>query len=126
MKEQWMVLKTEEQYNKALERTIEIFHAEPESAEFAELELLLVLVKDYEDKHFILPDPDPIEVIKMKMDEKGLKPKDLAEIIGSKSNVSLILSGKRELTLKMVRGLHKLLGIPSDILIAGSNKHDLY
>lgn len=118
MAKQWGVLKTEEQYNKALERTIEIFHAEPESNEFSELELLLVLVKDYEDRHFVIPDPDPIEVIKIKMDERGLKPKDLASIIGSKSNVSLVLSGKRELTLKMIRGLHKLLGIPSDILIA--------
>lgn len=111
------VLKTEADYKKALERTISIFHAEPDTAEFEELELLLVLVKDYEDKHILIPQIDPIEVVKLKMEEKGLKAKDLESIIGSKGHVSLVLSGKRELTLKMAKALHQFLGIPSDIFL---------
>ena len=113
----WKVLKTEVGFREALERTIEIFHAEPGTPEFEELELLLVLVKDYEDKHIVIPELDPIQVVKLKMEEKGLKAKDLEPIIGSKGHVSSVLSGKREITLKMARGLHTFLGIPSDIFI---------
>ena len=111
------VLKTEEKYQEALNRTIEIFHAELDSPEFEELELLLVLVKDYEDKHFVLPDLDPIEVVKLKMYERGLKAKDLEPVIGSKGHVSSILSGKREVTLKMAKALSSFLGIPAEVFI---------
>ena len=114
----WKVLKIESDYNIALERTIEIFHAEKGTPESDELELLLLLVKDYEDRHYHIPDPDPIEVIKLKLEEKGLKQKDLEHIIGSKGYVSQVLSGKKELTLKMVKGLHRYLGISADILLA--------
>ncbi len=114
----WKVIKSEPEYKKALERTISIFHAEPGDIEFEELELLLVLVKDYEDKNVIIPELNPIEVIKLKMEEKGLQAKDLEQIIGSKGHVSLVLSGKRELTLKMAKSLHKFLGIPSDIFLS--------
>ena len=116
----WKVIKSETEYQKALERTISIFHAEPGSSEFEELELLLVLVKDYEDKNIVIPELDPIEVIKLKMEEKGLKAKDLEAIIGSKGHVSLVLSGKRELTLKMAKALHKFLDIPSEIFLSES------
>ena len=116
--ENWKVLKSEEDYKKALERTIANFHAEPGSSEFEELELLLVLVKDYEDKHIVIPQVDPIDVVRLKMEEKGLKAKDLEPIIGSKGHVSLVLSGKRELTLKMAKALHRFLGIPSDIFLS--------
>lgn len=68
---QYKVLKAEEEYRLALNRTIQIFHADPGTEEFEELELLLVLVKDYEDKHIVIPELDPIEVIKLKMEEKG-------------------------------------------------------
>ena len=122
MKEDWKILKTEEAYDNALERTIEIFHAEKGSPEFDELELLLLLVKDYEDRHYHIPGPDPIEVIKLKLEEKGLKQKDLEHIIGSKGYVSLVLSGKKELTLKMVKGLHQFLGIPAEIFLADTEK----
>jgi len=116
----WKILKTETEYNIALERTIEIFHANEGTPESDELDILLLLVKDYEDRHYQIPAPDPIEVIKLKLEEKGLKQKDLEHIIGSKSYVSQILSGKKELTLKMVRGLHQYLGISADILLANS------
>jgi len=115
---QWKVLKSESEYKEALARTIEIFHVEENTRETDELDLLLVLVKDYEDKHISIPTPDPLEVIKLKLDEKGLKMKDLEPIIGSKGHVSSVLSGKKELTLKMVKKLHVFLGIPAEVFIA--------
>ncbi len=120
MEKNWKVLKSEEEYDDALERTIEIFHTEKGSPESDELELLLLLVKDYEDRHFHIPAPDPIEIIKLKLEEKGLKQKDLEHIIGSKGYVSQVLSGKKDLTLKMVKGLHHFLGISADIFLADS------
>jgi HTH-type transcriptional regulator / antitoxin HigA len=114
----WKVLKSEVEYKEALERTIDIFHAEPDTPEFEELELLLVLVKDYEDKHIQIPELDAIEVVKLKMEEKGLRPKDLEPFIGSKGHVSAVLAGKRELTLKMAKSLRKFLGIPPDIFLS--------
>ncbi|MES2110716.1 MAG: helix-turn-helix domain-containing protein [Bacteroidota bacterium] len=120
MNNNWKILKTESEYKIALKRTIELFHADENTPEGDELDLLLLLVKDYEDKHYHIPDPDPIEVIKLRLEEKGLKQKDLEPIIGSKGYVSQVLSGKKELTLKMVRGLHSFLGISADILLATS------
>ena len=120
MKGNWKVLKSEDEYDNALERTIEIFHAQKGTPEFEELELLLLLVKDYEDRHYQIPAPDPIEAIKLKMEEKGLKQKDLEHIIGSKGYVSQVLSGKKELTLKMIKGLHQYLGISADVFLADS------
>ncbi|MES2428675.1 MAG: helix-turn-helix domain-containing protein [Bacteroidota bacterium] len=117
MDNKWKVLKTESEYKIALKRTIELFNADENTPEGDELDLLLLLVKDYEDRHYHIPDPDPLEVIKLKLEEKGLKQKDLIHIIGSKSYVSQILSGKKELTLKMVKGLHQYLGISADIFL---------
>jgi HTH-type transcriptional regulator/antitoxin HigA len=116
----WKVLKNEDEYDIALERTIEIFHADENTPEGEELDLLLLLVRDEEDRHYHIPDPDPnpLEAIKLKLEEKGLKQKDLEHIIGSKGYVSQVLSGKKELTLKMVKGLHRYLGISADILLA--------
>jgi HTH-type transcriptional regulator/antitoxin HigA len=120
MEKKWKILKSEEEYDSALERTVEIFHAKKGSPEFDELEVLLLLVKDYEERHFHFPVADPIEIIKLKLEEKGLKQKDLEHIIGSKGYVSQVLSGKKELTLKMVKGLHNYLGIPAEIFLANS------
>ena len=113
----WKVLKTENDYNKASMRLMEIFHAEPNTSESDELELLMVLVKDYDDKHFELPELDPIEVIKSKMHELGMKNKDLEPIIGSKGHVSAILSGKREITLKMAQKLKDFFRIPAEVFL---------
>jgi HTH-type transcriptional regulator / antitoxin HigA len=99
------VLKTDEEYNKASMRMMDIFHAAPNTPEGGELDLLLLLIKDYDEKHYHLPELDALEVIKYKMNEKGMKVKDLEPIIGSKGHVSAILSGKREITLKMAQNL---------------------
>jgi len=113
----WKVLKTEDDYNKASMRLMEIFHAEANKTESDELELLMVLVKDYDDKHYPLPKIDVLEVIKYKMSEMGLKNKDLEPIIGSKGHVSAVLSGKREITLKMAQKLKNYFSIPAEIFL---------
>lgn len=113
----WKVIKTEEDYNKASMRLMEIFHAEPGTSEGDELDLLLVLVKDYDDKHYHLPELDALEVIKYKMEEMGMKAKDLEPIIGSKGHVSAILSGKREITLKMAQKLKNYFRIPAEVFL---------
>lgn len=113
----WKVIKTEEDYNKASMRLMEIFHAEPNTAESDELDLLMVLVKDYDDKNYQLPELDALEVIKYKMKEMGMKAKDLEPIIGSKGHVSAILSGKREITLKMAQKLKNYFRIPAEVFL---------
>ena len=113
----WKVLKTEEDYNKASIRLMELFHAKPNTLESDELDLLLVLVKDFDDKHYHLPELDALEVIKYKMEEMGLKAKDLEPIIGSKGHVSAILSGKREITLKMAQKLKNYFSIPAEVFL---------
>ncbi len=115
----WKVLKTKHDYEKASIRLMEIFHSRPNTIESDELDLLLVLVKDYDDKHYKLPELDALEVIKYKMQEKGLKAKDLETIIGSKGHVSAILSGKRELTLKMAQKLKNYFSIPAEVFLHG-------
>jgi HTH-type transcriptional regulator/antitoxin HigA len=110
----WKVLKSEEVYQKAVKRALALFHYES-GTEAEELELLLVLIKDYEDKHISIPSLDPVEVIKLKMKEQGLKNKDLEPIIGSKGHVSSVLSGRRELTLAMAQRLKEFFNLPSDV-----------
>lgn len=114
---EWKVLKSEEEYNKVSFRLMEIFHALPNTPEGDELELLMVLIKDYDDKHFELPELDPIKVIKHKMSEMGLKNKDLEPLIGSKGHVSAVLSGKREITLKMAQKLKDYFKIPAEVFL---------
>ncbi len=113
----WKVIKKEADYKKAIKRTLAIFHATEGTTEAEELSLLLVLVKDYEDKHISLPEVNPIEFIKLKMEEKGMKAKDLEAIIGSKGHVSSILSGRREITLKMAQRLKDYFKLPATIFL---------
>ncbi|MDZ4795987.1 MAG: hypothetical protein SGI83_17030 [Bacteroidota bacterium] len=113
----WTVIKTEAQYQKAIKRTMAIFHADEKTPQADELALLLVLVKDYEDKHIQLPGLKPLDVIKLKMDELGLRPKDLEGIIGSKGHVSSVLSGRREITLKMAQKLRNYFHLPAEIFL---------
>lgn len=111
-------IKTEEDYNQALKRLDEIFHAPVDSREGDEAEILSILIEKYEDEHYPITTPDPIEAIKFRMEQIGMNKKDLAEIIGYKSRVSEIFSRKRKLTLQMIRNLHEKLKIPYESLIA--------
>ena len=96
---------------------MELYHAKHNTLESGELDLLMDLVKDYDDKHYELPELDALEVIKCKMQEMGLKAKDLEPIIGSKGHVSSILSGKREITLKMAQKLKNYFSIPAEVFL---------
>lgn len=111
------IIKSEEEYNTALNRIEEIFDAKPGTPEFDEMELLVRLVEIYEDEKYPISVPDPIGAIKFRMEQQGLKSKDLIPYIGSKSKVSEVLSGKRALSLNMIRKLNEGLGIPAEVLI---------
>src|SRR5690242_4346937 len=113
------LIKTEADYQQALARVGDLMDAEPErdTPEYDELELLSTLVELYEKEHFPIDLPDAVSAIKFRMEQAGLQPKDLIPFIGSASKVSEVLNGKRELTLRMIRALHKGVGIPADVLL---------
>jgi HTH-type transcriptional regulator/antitoxin HigA len=110
-------IKTEEDYENALERLRLIFDAKKDSKEGDELEILSIRIDKFENENFPIGLPDPIEAIKFRMEQMGLKQKDLAEIVGFSSRVSEILNKKRKLTLEMIRNLHLKLNIPTEILV---------
>jgi len=111
------VIKTEKDYKNALKRFEEIFQAPPDSKDGDEAELLSLLIEKYEDEHYPIEAPDPVEAIKLRMEQMGMTKKDLAEVIGYRSRVTEILNRKRKLTLKMIRNLHEKLKIPYESLI---------
>lgn len=110
-------IKTENDYKIALERIEQIHNAKPNTKESDELEILLILVEAYEEEHYIIEAPSAIEAIKFRMEQEGLRQKDLTPILGDKSIVSKILNGKRELTVDMIRKLHQILNIPFESMI---------
>lgn len=111
------VIKTEEEYSHALKRLEELFDSPINSPEGDEAELLSVLIEKYEDEHYPIDPPDPIEAIKFRMEQMDMSNQDLAEIIGYKSRVSEIFNRKRKLSLNMIRNLHKKLNIPYESLM---------
>ena len=111
------LIKTENDYNQALERLELIFDAKKGTEEGDELELLGMLIDQYENEHFPIDLPDPIEAIKFRMEQMGYNQTDLANIVGLKSRASEILNKKRKLSLEMIRQLHDRLNIPTDVLI---------
>lgn len=94
-----------------------MFDAKPGTSKGDELEVLALLIDQYEKEYFPVEIPDPIEAIKFRMEQLGMKQKDLAEIIGFKSRVSEVLNKKRKLSLEMIRSLNEKLNIPTTILI---------
>jgi len=110
-------IKNEKDYNQALERLEIIFDAMPGTPESDELEVLGILIDQYENEHFPIGLPDPIEAIKFRMEQMGYNQNDLAKIVGLKSRASEILNRKRKLSLEMIRQLHERLNIPTDVLI---------
>ena len=110
-------IRNKKDYNNARARLEEIFEAKKGSKEGDELEILSILIDDYENKNFPVGMPDPIEAIKFRMEQLGMKPKDLAEAVGYKSRASEILSKKRKLSLAMIRKISSRLHIPTDVLI---------
>lgn len=112
------LIKTEEDYNEALERMELLFDAKPNTKEFDEAELLIALIEIYEIKHYKIEAPDPIEAIKYRMEQTGMKRIDMTKYFGTRGRVSEILNKQRHLTLSMIRKLHKEFGIPAESLLA--------
>ncbi len=114
-------IKTEEDYRNTLQEIEGLMMAKAGSPEGERLDVLVTLVEDYERKHYPIDFPDPIAAIKFVMDQRSLTVKDLIPMIGQANRVYEILNGKRQLTLPMIKRLHKDLGIPAESLLAGSN-----
>ena len=111
------LIKNDEDYKKALSRIEELMDAQPDSPEMDELELMTALVEMYEDRHYPISPPDPLEAIKFRMDQLGLTQQDMVPYIGTKSKVSEVLNGKRPLSLTMMRSLNKYLSISAEVLL---------
>lgn len=110
-------IRNEKDYQRTLVRLEEIFDTRRGSKEGDELEVLSILVDSYENAHFPIGMPDPIEAIKYRMEQMGMQQKDLAEAMGFKSRVSEVLNRKRKLTLEMIRKLNEILKIPTEVLV---------
>lgn len=110
-------IRNEGDYQKALERLELIFDAKRGTEEGDELEILSIIIDNYESENFPMGMPDPISAIKFRMEQMGLKQKDLVEMVGFKSRVSEIMNKKRKLTLDMIRKLNTNLHIPTEVLI---------
>jgi HTH-type transcriptional regulator / antitoxin HigA len=113
-------IKTEEEYETMLEWIDTQFDLSPniDSPAGEQLQIALLLIKAYEDIHYQIPTPDPIEAVKLKMEERGLLNKDLVLWIGSKGYVSALLNKKKPLTLKLAKIFHQQLGIPAEVLLS--------
>lgn len=114
---QWFLLESEQDYNHATSRYEELKNAPKGSPEHKEKMLLVHLISEYENKEWDLPAVDPIETIKIRMEEFGLKPADLAKEYGNKGNLSKVLNYQRALSLTMIRQFSATLHIPTDMLI---------
>lgn len=110
-------IKTERDYDLALERVNTLFDAKPNTNEGDELDILVTLIEKYEEIHYPIPEPDPIEAIKFMMEQNGLTDADLGVILNSRSRVTEIFKRKRALTIKQIRLLTENLHIPASTLI---------
>ncbi|KAF1696564.1 helix-turn-helix domain-containing protein [Pseudoxanthomonas koreensis] len=112
-------IRTEKDYQEALQAASYFFDHEPEpgTAEGDEFDILVTLIESYEARRHPIGPPDPIEAIKFRMEQAGLTAKDLIPSIGQRNRVYEILNGRRELTIPMIRNLHRNLGIPVESLI---------
>ena len=110
-------IRSEKDYQQALEQIEVIFDAQPGTTEYYLLEVLSILVEAYEEQHYPIDPPDPIEAIEFHMDRLGLTRRYLQPYIGSRARVSEILNRRRPLTLAMIRKLQEGLGIPAEVLL---------
>ncbi|GAA4740581.1 helix-turn-helix domain-containing protein [Flavisolibacter ginsenosidimutans] len=114
---QWSIIENETQYKAAKERFEEIYEVDKTSPDFHEMMLLALLINQYEKKQFSFPSVDPIEMIKIRMEDFDYKPADLAKAYGDKGTISKVLNYKQPLSLNMIRLFSKMLRIPADALI---------
>ena len=116
MANQWFIIENRKDYEKATERFEEINEAPKGSPEYKEMLLLALLINQYEEKQWSVPEVDPIEMIKIRMEDFGYTASDLAKEYGDKGTVSKVLNYKQPLSLTMIRKFSKLLRIPADAL----------
>lgn len=114
---QWLILQNETDYKAAQERFEQIYDVDKSSPDFAEMKLLALLISEYEKMHFSFPAVDPIEILKIRMEDFGYKPADLAQAYGDKGTISKVLNYKQPLSLNMIRIFSKMLRIPAEALI---------
>ena len=114
---QFKKIRNKKEYLLSIERFEEIFQAKKGSKESDDADILSMLIRDYEDTHYVINVPSPLEAIKYRMEQQGLTNKDLAKIIGYKSRVSDIFHKTRKLNLEMIRNLHLKLHIPLETLV---------
>jgi HTH-type transcriptional regulator/antitoxin HigA len=115
-------IKNESDYDAALAEIADLMDARANTPEGDRLDVLVTLVEAYEEKHWRVNPPDPIEAIKLRMQQRGLSRSDLEQVLGSKSRVSEVLNRKRPLTIEMIRRLHAKLGIPAESLIRATTR----
>jgi HTH-type transcriptional regulator/antitoxin HigA len=115
-------IRTEKEYDEALDRVDELMELDPEmgSEQSDELEILVMLIEKYEEKYWAISEPDPVEAIKIRMEQMHLKQKDLIPYIGNKSKVSEVINGKIGLSLSMISKLSKGLHLPLEVLVPQS------
>jgi HTH-type transcriptional regulator/antitoxin HigA len=111
------IVKTKKEYLQSLERFEEIFQAKQGTPESDEADVLALLIKDYENRHYVIDAPSPLDAIKYRMEQQGLTNQDLAQILGFKSRVSDIFKKNRKLNLGMIRKLYRELHIPLETLV---------
>ena len=111
------LVKTESDYAAALARVEKLMESKPNTPQGDELEVLSLLIHDYEERVFPIDKPDPVAAIRFRMAQQGLSNKDLVPFLGSRSRVSEVLSGRRSLSLKMIRALASGLRIPAEVLL---------
>ena len=116
------LIASEAEHKEALAEIERLWDAKPNTPDEARLELLAMLVHAYERSRWPIPPPDPIEAIKFRMEQQGLTRKDLLAVFGTTARTSEILTGKRSLTLDMIRKLHDRFAIPLESLVAPTKK----
>jgi HTH-type transcriptional regulator/antitoxin HigA len=114
------VIKNEQEYEAALERAYVLMQMDlvDDSSESDELDALALFIEHYESKHYPIAPPSPLEAIDFRMEQLGKEKSELSKILGGRNRQSEVLSGKRKLSLEMIRRLHSILGIPAESLIA--------
>jgi HTH-type transcriptional regulator/antitoxin HigA len=118
------ILRTKEEYETAMSYIEKYFDAEIGTKEADNVAVLAILVERYENEHFPMLPPDPVEILKFCMDQHGLKPKDLVGILGDKTIVSRVLNKERSLSISMIHKLHEKFHIPYEVLLQSTSHYE--
>jgi len=123
MKNSVRPIRTEKDYDAAFKEVERLWGAKSGTPDGDQLEVLATLIEAYEDRHYPMDPPDPIEAIKFRMEQQGLTRRDLEPLIGTRTRVAEVLNRRRGLSIEMIRRLHKVLGISAEVLIRPSRRN---